>query len=156
MTTSPTHICAVQDAYTRQFHSTSMEEYRLAYEGRQGHHLTGHCGVLDRRRKAAVIFVEDGQIDPEEFENFVAFCTHKFKITPRDVVRLSKPSRAKSVEMIQNMIDGMIKKVEGDIQKYNEEQERKQRERDEGTTGYGELGYDDFLDDSGNDTWQGD
>jgi hypothetical protein len=158
MTTSPTHICVVQDAYTRQFHHTSMEQYREVYEGRHGDHLTGHCGVLDKRRKAAVIFIEDGQIDAGEFENFVAYCTHRFKVAPRDVVKLSKPSRAKSVEMIQNMIDQMIKKVEGDIEKYNEKRvsEQRSREEDSGATGYGELGFDDFRDEHGNDTWQGD
>ena len=114
--------------------------------------------MLDKRRKAAVIFIEDGQIDAGEFENFVAYCTHRFKVTPRDVVKLSKPSRAKSVEMIQNMIDQMIKKVEGDIEKYNEKRvsEQRSREEDSGATGYGELGFDDFRDEHGNDTWQGD
>jgi hypothetical protein len=154
MTTSNTHICAAQDAYTRQFHATTMEDYRNIYEGRNGEHQTGHCGVLDKRRKAAVLFIENGQIEREEFENFVAFCTHKFKQPPTSVARLTKPSRAKSVEMIQEMLDQFMSKLQGDIKKYNEELDQKQRGREDGEA-YGELGYDEFVDEEGNDTWGG-
>lgn len=154
MTISNTHICAAQDSYTRQFHSTSMEEYRLIYEGRHSDHQTGHCGVLDKRRKAAVLFVDGGEIQREEFENFVAFCTHKFKQPPNTVTRLTKPSRSKSVEMIQEMIDQFMSKLESDIKNYNDELDQKSRKRDEGEP-YGELGYDEFVDENGNDTWGG-
>lgn len=147
MTISNTHICTAQDAYTGQFHAVSMEVYRDIYEGRQySQFYTGHCGIIDRRRKAAVLFI-DGDIPKEDFENFVQFCTHILKVAPSRVTKMVKPNIAKANEMIVNMIDQFIQEI-------NEELTKKMRPKDNGDP-FGEVGYEDFRDQNGNDTWDG-
>jgi len=156
VTTSPTHICVAQDAYTNQFHEVSMEVYRDVYDGLSIHHHP-HCGVIDVTRGAAVLFI-DNEINQEDFDNFAALCTHKLKRKPSRIVRLRKPTKNNVNNMIENMISNFMQEIANDLARYNEEMKRKQQERDEPnhpSDGYGELGFDDFRDATGNDTWGG-
>lgn len=154
MTTSPTHICVAQDAYTDQFHEVSMEVYRDIYDGHSIHHHP-HCGVIDVSRNAAVLFVDE-EISSTDFENFSLFCTHKLKRKPTRIVRLRKPSKKSVNNMIENMISNFMQEIANDLARYNEEIKRKQQDDSiPPSDGYGELGFDDFRDATGNDTWGG-
>lgn len=152
MTRQKHFITLAQDSYTEQFHEVPLDIYRNLYEGLDPHrHYTGHCGILDTIRGAAVIFIDE-EIPVEHFENFKACCSHLLRNKkPIRVTRIKKPSVAKANQIALDMIEKLINDINSEFKSKLEGSQNPPP-----NIGYGELGFDDFRDATGNDTWGGD